>query len=120
MNNYDREYEMYWQRVVGDKILKLDLKKLQKSAIMAFESDDISNNYKQKLVYNLLDTVKNNDQNRFFYTLLKTINKPDKENFGELWNQLQQNYDVMPEDAFINFAYAIILGIMKTYGGKEK
>lgn len=119
MSEYEGEFVMYWQRVVGDKDLKLDLKKLQKSATQAFESGDISNNYKQKLVYNLLDAVKNKDQERFFYILLKAINKPGKEGFEELWEELQKDYDLMPDEVFINFAYSIILGIMKTYGGEK-
>ena len=120
MSGYEGEFVIYWQRVVGDEHLKLNLKKLQESVTKAFESGDISDNYKQKLVYNLLDTVKNKDQNRFFYTLLKAINKPGKENFGEFWLELQKNYDLMPDEVFINFAYSIILGIMKTYGGEKK
>jgi hypothetical protein len=51
--------------------------------------------------------------------LLRAINKP-KENFKQLWETLEQNYDVMPNEAFINFAYTIVLGIMATYAGGEK
>jgi hypothetical protein len=67
----------------------------------------------------LLETVKNNDQKEFFYILLRAINKP-KENFSNLWSELKENYDIMPEEAFVNFAYSIIIGIMSTYSGGEK
>jgi len=104
----------YWQKVVGNKSLTLELQKLKEVASRGFQGE--SDNYKQKLVYNLLETVRNNDQKEFFYILLKAANKPN-ENFKELWQTLQENYDVMPEEAFINFAYSLILGIMSTYSG---
>jgi len=107
----------YWQKVVGDKPLCLDLQKIREAVINGFKNK--SDNYKQKLVYNLLETIRNNDQKEFFYILLKAINKP-KENYKELWGELQKTYDVMPEEAFINFAYTIIIGIMATYEGGEK
>jgi len=110
------ENAIYWQKVVGNEKIKINLFEIRKAAIEVFKNE--SDNYKQKLVYNLLETVKNVDQSRFFYILLKTINKP-KENFKELWDALEKNYDVMPEEAFINFAYSIIIGIMATYNKKE-
>lgn len=117
MSEYDVEYmEMYWQKVVGNRSLRIDLGNLKSTIQKAFKIGNVSDNYKQKLVYNLLETVKDKDQNRFFYILLKAINKP-KENLNELWEALEKDYDVMPEEAFINFAYSIILGIMATYGG---
>jgi len=106
----------YWQKVMGDKPPSLNLEKLKNAVMDVFKNE--SDNYKQKLVYNLLERVRNNDQKEFFYILLKAINKP-KENFKELWNELQKSYDVMPEEAFINFAYSIIIGIMATYSGGE-
>ncbi len=107
----------YWQKVVGDKPLRMELDRLKGAVVDAF--NNVSDNYKQKLVYNLLETVKDNHQDRFFYLLLKAINKP-KENFNSLWEALQNNYDVMPTEAFINFAYTIIIGIMATYKGEKK
>jgi hypothetical protein len=107
----------YWQKVVGDKSMSIDFKELKKAVEESLK--DESDNYKQKLVYNLLERVKNNDQKEFFYILLKAINKP-KQNFKKLWAQLKETYDVMPEEAFVNFAYSIIIGIMATYSGGEK
>jgi len=106
----------YWQKVMGDKPLTIDLEKLKNAVGDVFQHE--SDNYKQKLVYNLLERVRNNDQREFFYILLKAINKP-KENFKELWKELKEKYDVMPEETFINFAYSIIVGIMATYSGGE-
>jgi hypothetical protein len=117
MNKSEQEYVVYWQKFVGNESLRIDLKKLKDTVHNVFRNE--SDNYKQKLVYNLLETVKNHDQSRFFYILLKTINKPKEENFKELWDMLKGSYDVMPREAFINFAYSIIIGIMATYGGKE-
>lgn len=108
----------YWQKVVGNEPLTIDLKNLKDAVSNVFK--DESDNYKQKLVYSLLDAVKNNDQKTFFYILLKAINKP-KEEFKKLYELLKRYYDILPEEAFINFAYSVIIGIMSTYsGGEEK
>lgn len=111
------ENTMYWQRLIRNQKKEINLDEIKKAAMNVFKNE--SDNYKQKLVYNLLETVKNNDQSRFFYILLKTINKP-KENFKELWDALEKSYDVIPEEAFINFAYSIIIGIMGTYNEYNK
>lgn len=108
------EPRYYWQKVVGEERLKIDLEKLRNIVKDVFKSE--SDNYKQKLVYNLLETVKNNDQKTFFYTLLRAINKPEKK-FIELCKVLKEYYDVMPEETFINFGYSVIIGIMSTYEG---
>jgi hypothetical protein len=113
-----RENVYYWQKVMGNEPLTMDLKELKKAVEYSFKNEK-SDNYKQKLVYDLLETVRNNDQKEFFYILLKAINKP-KDNFKELWTKLQKYYDIMPEEVFINFAYSIIIGIMTTYSGGEK
>ena len=97
---------------------EIRLKDLKNASIKAFKNEP--DNYKQKLVFNLLEAVKNKDQNRFFYLLLKAINKPKEKNFKNLWEQLNKYYDVLPEEAFINFAYSIIIGIMSTYEGGEE
>jgi len=107
----------YWQKVMGNKVVSLELWKLKNAVEDSFQHEK-SDNYKQKLVYNLLERVRNNDQKEFFYILLRALNKP-KENFKELWKELKEKYDVMPEEAFINFAYSIIIGIMATYSGGE-
>ena len=106
----------YWQKVVDGKQLKLSLNEIKKAVREGFKNE--SDNYKQKLVYSLLETVRNNDQKEFFYILLKSINKP-KEGYNQLWKELDRSYDVMPEEVFVNFAYSVIIGIMETYGGER-
>lgn len=108
---------LVWKLKLGDEPEKLELWKLKNAAKNSFQHE--SDIYKQKLVYNLLEVAKNKDQNRFFYLLLKSINKP-KENFNELWKKLKKNYDILPKEAFVDFAYSIIIGIMSTYSGGEK
>ncbi len=107
-----------WELKIGDESKVIELWKLKKATESSFAH--VSDNYKQKLIYNLLEAVKNNDQSTFFYLLLKSINKPN-EDFTDLWENLNDYYDVLPEDAFANFAYSIITGIMNTYnkGGKQ-
>ena len=109
-----------WELKVPEKV-RVRLKDLKDASMEAFKNE--SDNYKQKLVFDLLEAAKNKDQNRFFYLLLKAINKPKEKNFEKLWKQLSECYDILPEEAFINFAYSIIIGIMSTYdkssGGVE-
>jgi len=83
--NEDKKQECimyYWQKVVGDKFLEMDLNKLKYATKDGFETEP--DNYKQKLVYNLLETIRNGDQNKFFFILLKSINNQKKisKNYG--------------------------------------
>jgi hypothetical protein len=112
----NEECTNYWQKVIGDKNIKIELQTLRK-VVESFETKP--DNSKQKLVYLLLEAIRNNDQKEFFYILLKAINQP-KENFSKLWEQLKNCYDIMPEEAFINFGYTIVIGIMATYKGKNE
>ncbi len=72
-----------------------------------------SDNYRQKLVFDLLNAVKANDQNEFLWILLRAINAHSKENqkAKELSSVL---IEVFPssESEFEKVAYSIILGIM--------
>lgn len=118
MSEQKQERTVYWQKVVEDESLKISLEEIKKVTTKAFKNE--SDNYKQSLVYKLLEAVKNNDQNKFFNLLLRAINKP-KEDFKNLWNMLNKSYDIIPEETFINFAYSIIIGIMSSYeGGKNE
>ncbi|MEM3786548.1 MAG: hypothetical protein QXZ59_04120 [Nitrososphaeria archaeon] len=96
---------------MGEEVSRLDLDRLKKATERVFFN--LSDNSKQKLVYQLLEYVKNRDQSKFFWALLKTINQPRE--YGELRAVLNEYYDVLPDEIFINFAYSIILGIMATY-----
>jgi hypothetical protein len=116
MKEIEKKYLEYWEKRIGKESIKLDLKDLKDIVSKVFQNE--SDNYKQKLVYTLLKTVKNNDQKEFFNVLLKTINKP-KEDYKELWKYLQKNFDIMPENIFVNFAYTIIISIMSTYGSEK-
>jgi len=107
----------YWQKVVGDRPIDMNIQDIRGAVSEGFKSE--STNYKQKLVYNLLETIRNNDQKEFFYILLKAINKPKKD-YTLLLEQLNKSYDVMPEEVFTNFAYTVVIGIMATYDGGEK
>jgi len=107
----------FWIFKFGEWEEKLNLSGLKEAAKEGFKNE--SDNYKQKLVYDLLEAAKNKDQNRFFYLLLKTINKPKDANFKELWEKLDKNYDILPQEAFVNFAYSIIVGIMSTYNNNK-
>ena len=103
----------FWIFKFGKWEKELNLSGLKEAAKESFENE--SDNYKQKLVYDLLEATKNKDQNRFFYLLLKAINKPKETRFKKLGEKLNQKYDILPQEVFVNFAYSIIIGIMSTY-----
>ncbi len=72
-----------------------------------------SENYRQKLVFDLLNAVKANDQNRFLWVLLRAINAHSKDNpkARELSSALMEVFPSSESD-FEKVAYSVILGIM--------
>jgi len=76
----------------------------------AFEG--VSNNYRQKLVFNLLNTVKCNNQKEFFWTVLRSLNaRSDKAEVKNVIEKIGKMYPLSSSE-FEKFAYSIILGIM--------
>lgn len=77
-----------------------------------------SNNYRQKLVFDLLNAVKANDQGRFLWILLRAINAHSKDNpkAKELASVLMKVFP-SSEAEFEKVAYSVILGIMA--GGED-
>ncbi len=78
-----------------------------------------SDNYRQKLVFDLLNAVKANDQNRFLWILLRTLNAQTTDNSDakRLTNLLGKAF-LSSEVEFEKVAYSVILGIMA--GGGDK
>lgn len=72
-----------------------------------------SDNYRQKLVFDLLNAVKANDQNKFLWILLRAINAHSKDN-PEAKKLASVLMEVFPssEANFEKLAYSVILGIM--------
>lgn len=75
-----------------------------------------SENYRQRLIYKLLNTVKTNNQSDFFSSLLRALNsrKNDK-NVKRLSRKLEWLYPLSPAN-FEKVAYSIIMGIMAVGG----
>ncbi len=96
------------------KIRKLsedDLKRVKKFTTDAFSKIG-SENYRQKLVYNLLNIVKANNQREFFWTLLRALNSQKADiKAKELVKELRNVYPVTSGD-FEKLAYSVIMGIM--------
>lgn len=78
-----------------------------------------SENYRQKLVFDLLNAVRANDQNRFLWILLRALNVHSKDNpkAKELASVLMRVFPSSEAD-FEKAAYSIIFGIMA--GGDEE
>ena len=70
-----------------------------------------SENYRQKLVYSLLNIAKANDQQEFFWTLLRALNSQKDDEAKELVKELRDIYP-MTSGNFEKLAYSIIMGIM--------
>lgn len=71
--------------------------------------NDTSENYKQKILYNLLNATKTGDQKRFFDILLRALvaNLEDSRELASKISELQ-----FKNEDFEKFSYSIILGIM--------
>lgn len=98
------------------------LKEIRKLTQEVF-SETISESYRQKVVYNLLNLVQAGDREKFLWTLLRLMNarKRDK-NSKELVSLLNELYGLnLSKDMFEKWAYTLIMGIMspKSQGGGE-
>ena len=79
-----------------------------------------SSNYRQKLVYNLLNAIKGNDQKEFFWLLLRALNaKLGEEEANRIFKQIIGIYPLSSSE-FEKVAYSVVLGIMSAGGGKSE
>jgi len=94
------------------KLLSEDeLKRVKNLTTNAFSKIG-SENYRQKLVYNLLNIAKANNQREFFWTLLRALNsQKDNIKAKELVKDLRDVYPMASGD-FEKLAYSVIMGIM--------
>ncbi len=93
------------------KLSEDELKRVKNLTTNAFSKIG-SENYRQKLVYNLLNIAKANNQREFFWTLLRALNS-QKNNIKakELVKELRDVYPMTSGD-FEKLAYSVIMGIM--------
>lgn len=98
---------------VHDKVL-WRIKSLSREVLGKAGSD----NYRQKLVFDLLNAVKANDQDRYLWILLRVLNAHSKDNpkTRELASALMAVFPSSEAD-FEKVAYSVILGIMS--GGES-
>ena len=82
--------------------------------------DGTTANYKQKLVYNLLNAAKTDNQKEFFWMFFRALNARKDEKVEKLSEELGKYYPVNISN-FEKIAYSIILGIMaaKSEGGEK-
>jgi len=84
------------------------LKNLMDTTKETFSTKEISDNYKQKLVYQLLNYIKANNEKRFLNDFLRAINRKD-DKFKQLADKVCQT-----EAPFEKWAYAIVCGILSS------
>ena len=102
------------QRVNEHRILD-KMKIIQEKTPKVFEK--VSQSYRQKVVYNLLNIVRSGDMKQFLFTLLRLINaRADKKEATELIEAINCLY-AYSSKFFEKWAYTIIMGIMSV---KEK
>ena len=78
--------------------------------------EGVSKNYRQKLVYNLLNAVKCNNQKEFFWMIFRVLNaNSDNPKVAKLSNEIGRMYPLSSSE-FEKLAYSIILGIMSARG----
>ncbi|NJF23814.1 hypothetical protein E3E33_09525 [Thermococcus sp. GR5] len=104
----------------NEEVRKLSPSKLKK--IRELSSKTLgkagSDNYRQKLVFDLLNAVKAKDQDRFLWILLRALNAHIKDNpeAKRLASLLGEAF-LSSEADFEKVAYSVILGIMS--GGEN-
>lgn len=103
--------EIKFQKEIKKPLSSTDIWKIKEYTNKAFNNIG-SENYRQKLVYNLLNTAKISNQNEFFSILLRTLNaQKGNEEVKKLSDKLKEIYPLTPGN-FENVAYSIIMGIM--------
>jgi len=107
-------------RLNNEELLQ-KLKKIRKFAPNIFS--EVSEDYRQKIVYNLLNIARAGDQERFLWTLLRLVNaRKENENAKELIRVINELYNFkLSSDMFEKWAYVVIMGIMtaKTQEGGQ-
>jgi len=83
---------------------------IREKAPRAFSS--VSESYRQKVVYNLLNIVRSGDMSQFLWTLLRLLNaRRESDEAKELVKIINELYGYESK-FFEKWAYSIIMGIM--------
>ena len=99
-----------WKNWKNRKLSEDKLKKVKTLTTDVFSKIG-SGNYRQKLVYNLLNIAKANNQREFFWTLLRALNSQKDDEAKKLVKELRDVYPATSGD-FEKLAYSVIMGIM--------
>jgi len=110
------------RRQITNHEITSKLEEIKELTIQVF-SGVFSENYKQKIVYDLLNVVQGGNKEKFLWVLIRSVNsKKGESNTENLMHLLNELYILnLSEDVFKRWAYTIIMGIMsvKTQkGGK--
>jgi len=96
-------------------ISKNDLENIRRLSDEVFKEIG-SENYKQKLVYNLLNIVRSGDQEKFLWNILRALNsRKDNDSAKKLIGEINKLYAFkISGKNFEKLAYTIIMGIMSS------
>ncbi len=79
----------------------------------------VSQSYRQKVVYNLLNIARSGDMKQFLFTLLRLVNaRSDKPEAKELVGALNFLYSYSSK-FFEKWAYSVIMGIISAKDGEK-
>ena len=101
----------------SEKLSKDKLKRIRNLTTNAFSKIG-SDNYRQKLVYKLLNIAKANNQREFFAPLLRALNSQKDDEAKELVEELGDIH-LMTSGDFEKLAHSIIIGIMSAKSETE-
>ena len=107
---------------MGNNSESLDLEKINKNVddlknISKEGFNEISDNYKQKLVYTLLNTVRARDRHRFIDSLSRVMAANMKSNKSDTFKKLAEKtaeLQKVSDEIFMKYAYSIVLGIISS------
>ena len=98
------------EQTVNEQKILSKMKIIQEKTPKVFEN--VSQSYRQKVVYNLLNIIRSGDMKQFLFTLLRLVNaRADKKETTELIEAINYLYTYSSK-FFEKWAYTIIMGIM--------
>jgi len=107
--------KMRTNKVERRKFSNLKLGELEKNVRAVLSN--VSKNYRQKLVYKLLNTIKTGDRNEFYWNVARVLNaNSDNPEASKVSENLSKFLEASSSRDFEKVAYAVVFGIISAGG----
>ncbi|WP_346297674.1 hypothetical protein [Geoglobus acetivorans] len=102
----------------NEPMYDLELEELIRSVRTVFNS--VSQNYRQKLIYKLLNAIKTGDRNEFYWNVARALNANIDNPAVSKVSGIISRLAILSAKDFEKVAHAVIFGIMSAGGGKNE